>query len=464
VALGHARDPPAAARGHAADRLLSVLAAPLLCALLAAEPGLSMPAVVAEADRLAAAPLWPGFDWPATPVAVFDGQRTWLFRHPHPPAAFVAEGAAHVFPGRHPDLTANTAVKLGGVLTAGVIADLTTKPEPRALAGVLIHEAFHAFQVQRHPDWTANEADLFNYPSDDAAVLGLRRLETAALLRALGREGGDEGRAWARAALLARRERFARMAREAVAYERGSELKEGLAQYVEDSATGRAPRSRWPEGEFPPDGIRWRAYASGQALAVLLDRLDPAWKAALEARGGTLDGLLEAALGPGPAAGAAADRQAAAERAERDAAAFREGREAKRKAFLDAAGARLELVAAPGAPLFPQGFDPLNVLRLPDRAVLHTRFLKLGNQAGMIEVFGRASLTEPAGEHPLFGGVTRLVVTGLAAPPKVEERGATVAVEGEGIKAELRGARVVRGPGTIRIELGAPAPPSPSVP
>lgn len=428
--------------------------APVLWLLLTAAPPVSIPEVVAEADRLAAAPLWPGFDWPGTPVAVFDGQRTWLFRHPQPPDGFAREGAAWVLAGRHPAVTANNAVTLGGVLTAGVIADLTAQPDRRALAGVLIHEAFHAFQARRHPDWTANEADLFNYPADDAAVLGLRRLEAAALLRGLAAEGAADARTWGRTALLARRERFARMAREAVAYERGSELKEGLAQYVEDRATGRAPASRWPEGEFPPDGIRWRAYASGQALAVLLDRFDPAWKDALPARGGILDVTLQAALGPGPTADVATERKAAADRAERDAAAFRDGREARRKEFLGAAGAQLEVVAAAGAPLFPQGFDPLNVLRLPDRSVLHTRFLKLGNAAGTIEVFGRASLTEPAGDHPLFGGVTRLLVTGLPAPPKVEELEGSVKVEGDGLKAELKGARVTRQPGGVRLQLG----------
>ncbi|MEZ0472304.1 hypothetical protein [Luteimonas salinilitoris] len=33
--------------------------------------------------------LWPGFDPLAVPLAVYDGKRTFLFRHPSPPEGFV---------------------------------------------------------------------------------------------------------------------------------------------------------------------------------------------------------------------------------------------------------------------------------------------------------------------------------------------------------------------------------------
>ncbi|HEX6737195.1 MAG TPA: hypothetical protein VF310_02875 [Vicinamibacteria bacterium] len=410
----------------------------------------SVTLAVAEADRRAASPLWPGFDPRATPLAVFDGERTWLFRHPHPPAGFVREGQGWVMAGRHPALTANTSFELAGALTAGVLLDGKAEVETTALAGTLIHEAFHAFQRQRHRDWDADEGALFSYPAGDGALLGWRRLESLALQRALGE---SDGAAWARAALLARRERFARLPPEAVAYERKTELKEGLAQFVEDQATGRPPSSRWPAGEFAPDGIRWRGYASGQALAVLLERFDKGWQSAIETQGGTLDERLAAALGEGATADLAPHRAAVIEAAERDASALRASKEARRRAFLDAPGTRLEVEAAAGAPLFPHGFDPLNVVAFPDGAVLHTRFLKLGNAAGTVEVLGRAALTEAAGRHPLFEGVRRLRLTGLSAMPSVQESAGTVRVEAEGLKLELRGARVVRSPEGLRIEL-----------
>jgi hypothetical protein len=85
--------------------------------------------------------------------------------------------------------------------------------------------------------------------------------------------------------------------------------------------------------------------------------------------------------------------------------------------------------------------------------VLHTRFIKLGNDAGSIQVLGRASLTDAAGAHPLFNGVKRLTVTGLSTAPDVSVRGDTVIVSADGISGELRGATVQRQDRRVTITL-----------
>jgi len=42
---------------------------------------------------------WPGFDPLAVPLALYDGQATWLFRHPHPPPEFgPGQGGAAALP------------------------------------------------------------------------------------------------------------------------------------------------------------------------------------------------------------------------------------------------------------------------------------------------------------------------------------------------------------------------------
>lgn len=88
------------------------------------------------------------------------------------------------------------------------------------IAAVAIHEAFHVFQRTSHPDWTANEADLFVYPVEDLELLKLRRLETKALKSAFAHS--DETACWGRQALNIRQERFALMDDAFVAYERGT--------------------------------------------------------------------------------------------------------------------------------------------------------------------------------------------------------------------------------------------------
>jgi hypothetical protein len=56
------------------------------------------------------------------------------------------------------------------------------------------------------------------------------------------------------------------------------------------------------------------------------------------------------------------------------------------------------VVEAPGSPLFRPGFDPLNVQVFRPGELLHTRWLRLGNQAGTVAVFGYVSLSEGVGE------------------------------------------------------------------
>jgi hypothetical protein len=419
-------------------------------------------AVVEEVDRVAArAALWPGFDPRRVPLAIFDGQTTFLFRHPNPPPEFVSFSSrqgVYGFAGRHESVTANAPAKLNGVWTATAMLTNDRRRTPREQAALVIHEAFHVFQRERHADWTANEAELFVYPFEDADALRLRRLETLALVRAVDARAKDVSACWAGAALKFRAERFARLPAGSAAYERGTELNEGLATYVEALAAGREHRAGLPPADFAAGEVRQRAYASGRTLALLLDRFGPDWKQKLE--GGdkhTLDELLAASLRPAPVAARCEIEptvlQGASERARQDVSGLTAKRESLLRDFLARPGWKLEIVAAEGSPLFPQSFDPLNVERVGAREVLHTRYLKLGGAAGTIEILGRGSLSEGAGAHPLFNGVRRLTVTGFAAEPTVTQSGGKTTITADNLKADFIGAEVTRSGQTLLVRL-----------
>ena len=421
------------------------------------------PELVAEADRMAARDLWPGFEPRTMPVAIFDGRRTWLFRHPSAPEGFEADPehpGVRVFSGRHPAVTANTSTSLGGVQTAVLLLD-STRASRAAFAAVLIHESFHVYQHRRHPTWTANEAELFTYPADDGEALAWRRLETEALRRALAAASGAVSACWTREALDARARRFARLPPGAVGYERGIELLEGLADYVEYRARNVAVRVAFPRAEYPADAVRQRGYAVGLAFARLLDRFAPAWREDLERRDSTaLDSLLGVAVrGQADAAASCAFGATALEAARRDAgrdvASLRDQRVALRRAFLARSGWTL-VIEAEHPPLYPEGFDPLNVQRLSEGEVLHTRWLKLGGSEGTVEVMGRAALTRAAGTHPLFEGVRSLTVTGLPMEPAVTEAEGRVTIVAEGVRASLVGATVERQERTRTLKVRAP--------
>lgn len=415
-------------------------------------------AVVAETDRLSARDLWPGFDPRTITVAIYDGEQTLLFRHPAPPEGFQrvpGHEGVWTFTGRHPAVTANTSTELGNVRTATL---MPTTVVPRA--GLLIHESFHVFQREHHPGWSANEAELFTYPVDDPDLLALRRSETEALRRALALSDTARAACWARTALDMRRERFAALSAGSIAYERHTELNEGLATYVERRATGEPDSTVLPVEEFAPEAVRQRGYQTGVALARLLDQFSPTWRRTLEQNDSIpLDVLLATSLPPRASdVRACAFKPAEWDRIRAAAAidirALRGRRAEQRRAFLEQPGWSLVIVA-PGAPLFPQGFDPLNVQTVARGEVLHTRFLQLRNETGEIEVLGRAVLTESAGEHPLFNGVRSLTVTGITSEPMITEVNGVVTVKADGVTAQVHGATVEYTEWTVTVRLPA---------
>jgi hypothetical protein len=425
----------------------------------AASPATEAPTAMAIDRRvvaLARRDLWPGFDPAAIPLAIHDGRLTWLFRHPAPPAEFRPVDGAHVMEGRHPAVTANTSAEIGGVETA-ILWEGALSGSVEAAAATAVHEAFHAYQRTHHPAWAGNEMDFFVYPVDDAELLSLRRLESEALRRALRADGVAAAACWAALAVALREERFVAMPVRAAAYERGNELNEGLARYVEWRALDEPPPA-WQLADYPPEAVRLRTYATGAALGVLLDRFAPGWRRRLaEANDQPLDRMLAEALAGSSAAHgcafAAEEREAAGRAAAADAGRVQEARRQTRRAFFDRAGWRL-VVEAAAAPFNPR-FDPLNLRVVGPAEVVHHRIILLDGPAGTVEVMGIPALTVGAGDHPLMGGVARLVVAGLADRPAVRDEEGRLVMTAEGLRLELTGAAVEAGEGVVTVRVGA---------
>lgn len=413
-------------------------------------------AVLAEFDRMAELPLWPGFDAKRIPLAIYDGERTVLARHPSPPADFRQEGGLWVYAGRHPAMRANASTDLGGVTTATLLLDPRRDRNARQWASVLVHEAFHVFQRERHPAWSGNEAELFTYPLDDAGRLAARRLESDAFRRALAAKDSKEMVCWAGKALELRRQRHASLPAGSVAYERGTELNEGLATFIESLALGDTNGPDLPAGEYPAEDIRNRSYAIGAAEAALLDRFDPGWRKALEeGKGASLDEMLARALAGRTGSHCAfppEESTAVGARAREDVARLAREKQQLREAFLGRPGWKIEFLSKTQS-LWPHGFDPLNVTPLGRGEVLHRRWLKLGNDANAIEILDRESLSEGAGEHPLFNGVRRLTVTGLPEEPRLRREGGVLVLTGEGVTAKLKGATAEKEGSVLRVRL-----------
>ena len=89
--------------------------------------------------------------------------------------------------------------------------------------------------------------------------------------------------------------------------------------------------------------------------------------------------------------------------------------------------------------------------------MLHSRFLSLGNAAGKLEAMDTRDadievLTEGVGPHPLFNGVTGVIIAGLAEPEARIEDG-QLSIRVSGLVASLQRARLHRGSNELVVEL-----------
>lgn len=138
--------------------------------------------------------------------------------------------------------------------------------------------------------------------------------------------------------------------------------------------------------------------------------------------------------------------------AKADVSALLEDRAQRLAAFEARPGWRVIVQVVEGDLLMARGIDPINVERLDTRRVLHTRFLRLGNESGELEAMNRSATTEGTGSHPLFQGIRRATLTGLAKP-RVSEAGAHVSVVTPHVTLEFEDAVVVQDDETITVQL-----------
>jgi len=442
--------------------------AAVLAALLWTGPGARLAAqeaevleILAAIDSLGTDQLWPGFDPSQVPVAIYDGERTWLFRHPAPPPdfkPFESRDQLAYLEGQHDAVRGNTATELEGVVTATLLlATLDDFPSAIDRAGVAIHEAFHAYQRQAHPEWGEFGLGL-DSPDTDAHLVALRRLETDLVRRAVAADNDENAAALAAAALEVRRQRFAALPESVVRFEQGLELMEGTAQHVQVTATGStAGIMPLPEDGFAPDELFMRSYAMGFAWTVLLRRLRPGWESALESGAATsLEQALAEALAGTPPADWRESLAQALRRAETDVAELLARRRAIRDEFLEREGWRVIIDAGHAAPLAVRGLDPANLVRIEGQELLHTRWLRLGHTTGEAEVMDRPSLTMGAGPDPFREGFLRLTVTGFDSPPALARVGEEVTITAPGFRARFAGPEVEETGRDVVIRLAGP--------
>jgi hypothetical protein len=338
-----------------------------------------------------------------------------------------------------------------------------------SVLGLALHEQFHAFQraaARRGRRFGAGENSMLvaTYPAFDVANEAAFALEGEILGRALRARTRNEAKRLARQFLAVREGRHARVDSTIVAFETAAELNEGLAQYamlrgLRELARVDARRfAKAATGEAAvetalldsllvvgPRSIRRRFYATGSAIARLLDRFgDPGWKSRLIGDDATLQQVLadasdyrgRDALDRRSAAVIAARLAPLTAAAERAVAALDARRRAQRDSVLAQPGLRLvvDASALPARPLNWCSFDPQNVLAMASGELLHTRMLRLCS--GRVDV----PLDQPAVEDRRAGVVQAVV--GDANALKATAAGTPISLPPEGGSVEVSDLRI----------------------
>lgn len=412
--------------------------------------------------------LWPGFDPRNIPLALYDGEHTYLFGHPDPPKGFrsarIDDALAHIYEGRHSAVVANTCMEIGGVMVATLILDSWLRSlNIDDQAAIAIHEAFHVYQYHRQEIWTyANETDRYRYPVTDVEVMTHRLLEIRALRRAVESESDEDRLGWATRAIQARRERFATLEPALVEYERRTEMVEGLAAYVEASAAGRSGVSQLEDAHV--GDVRRTCYGVGHVLAVLLDNVAPHWKAELEQRvHPSLDEALAAFLDRvqqfPPRDFSQNEREEILKVSREEVQRQLEERVQREEAFEARSGRRLIVEVGESMPLRVVGMDPSNAHLIGrEYGVIHTRFLDLRGGEGRIEMLREEgveveALTEGVGPNPLFDGIKRVEIVLSRGEWDVSAVDGSLKINGAGVKADLQVNHWVEEGNTIRVRV-----------
>lgn len=361
---------------------------------------------------------------------------------------------------------------------------------PGLVLGTSIHEAFHSYErsVMRQGtmfgSWE-NAMLVGTYPVFDVENEAAFALEGRKLRRALNASTTDEARRLAREFLSLREQRQRVLDSEFTEFEKLAEMNEGLAQYALIRGLAEVARlegGTWERAARHEAGVesalldsllalsrrsvRRRFYATGSAIAILLDRLaGQAWKERLLRDNLNLQEALALFTGYDSLARVAnvpptGETGSLTREARESVARLKAIRTRQADSLLSLPGLRLTIdPTALGAGVLQWcGFDPQNTLQTGDGRTLHMRFLQVcaGNNA-------KGELSRPAVQDD-SSGVINLVLD----PAGLKITGDSIALAlGEGqsvdvrafqleapdVKLEARRARVARRGNTLSVLL-----------
>lgn len=247
---------------------------------------------------------WPGFDPLKYPLAIYDTEDTYLFRHPKPPKEFMLfkhRKDTYVFDGRYKGIWDCYQTKFSDEYTAIVSVSLG-EGDAKYYSTVALHELFHVYQEECEELWplSSHWKSAFEYPCYDYKLDQVLKLEELALANALEADNAEEGKGWARRALTLAEEAYGMMPADSADMIRSRQMVEGLATYVDRQFHPRQNLVEILRRGFEPEEYYDRAYFTGDAVALLLQDFNPKWKRTFNKKSVIwLENMLKDSLGKG---------------------------------------------------------------------------------------------------------------------------------------------------------------------
>jgi len=342
--------------------------------------------------------VWPGFRPDTIPVVfVLPGRGSVLLNWAGtPPEGYapVAGVAGAAWRSEAERGAASTSTVLGGRAAAQVVVDRLV---PGELFRVAVHEAFHVYERAAARDGRSfgraeNSFLVTSYPVFDADnEAGVAR-ESRLLAAALRARDAARTQELARQFLAARESRQRKLGPEYAGFESDAELNEGLAEYAlwraRGATEGGAVRDTVAarlDSLFadPTRSVRLRSYATGPAIALLLDRLAPGWKDRLMSGTSSLQDVLADVTGYRDAERALREQarreqggDALARQAQARVAELHRVRRAQVDSVLGRPGLLLVVAIDQLGGVGLCGLDPQNLLQVDRGVLLHTRWVR----------------------------------------------------------------------------------------
>ncbi|MGH7675612.1 MAG: hypothetical protein ACREMV_10110 [Gemmatimonadales bacterium] len=382
--------------------------------------------------------IWPGFRPDTIPVVfVLRGRGSVLVNWPGAPPEGFAPLAGVPLVAWRPEAArgaASTNAAIGGRTVAQVVVGRLVTEE---LLGIAVHEAFHAYErAAARDDRSFGRAEnaflVTSYPVFDADNEAGVALEGRLLAAALREGDARRTRELARQFLAAREARHRRLGPQLAEFECNTELNEGLAEYSLWRARSAAASGTGVDSVAarldslvgnPAQSIRLRAYATGPAIALLLDRLAPGWKDRLMSGTPTLQDVLADSTGYRAAESALREHayreqggDALVRRAAASVAALRRLRRAQVDSVLDRPGILLVLATDGLGGVGLCGLDPQNLLQVDRGVLLHTRWVRPCAGSALQAEFTTPVVQDDSSLRAVIGaeGEVRITVGGRA--------------------------------------------------